>query len=114
MARRGTSGNDTIPDIKASLELYNNTVDVPNLNDQEQDALANLNRFWNNADVYQYERTLDIDKFYDIKEYHAILNTKHEKKESEIDLLWWDYIEKAMSHRVTLTSRAVFSRLRFN
>ena len=94
MARRRSSDNDTIPDIKASLELYNNTVDVSNLNDQEQHTLTNLHRFWNNPDVYQYERTRDIDKFYDIKEYHTILNTTHINKESEIDLLWWDYIEK--------------------
>ena len=114
MTRSRTRDNDTIPDIKASLELYNTTVDVSNLNDQEQDALTNLNRFWNNPDVYEYERTLDIDKFYDIKDYHSILNATHINKESEIDLLWWDYIEKAMGHRVSLTSRAMLSRLRFN
>jgi hypothetical protein len=110
MTRSRTSDNDTIHDIKASLELYNNTVDVSNLNDQEQDALTNLNRFWNNPDVYRYERTLDIDKFYEIKEYHTILNTTHINRENPIDLLWWGYIEKAMAHRLTLTSKM----LRFN
>ena len=112
MTRSRTRDNDTIPDIKAALELYNNTVDVSSLNDQEQDALTNMNRFRNNPDVYLYERTLDIDRFYAIKEYHTILNTTHINKESEIDLLWWDYIEKAMGHRVSLTSRAYTPMLR--
>lgn len=114
MTRSRTRDNDTIPGIKAALELYNNTVDVSFLNDQEQAALNNLNIFWNNPDVYQYERALDIDKFYNIKEYHTILNTTYGNKESEIDFLWWDYIEKAMGYRISLTSRAMLNRIRFN
>ena len=104
--------HETIADIIAALDLYSNAVDVSALNDSERHALSNLNMFWNNPDVYRYERTLDIDKFYDIKEYHTILNTTHKNQESAFDLLWWDYIEKAMSHRVSLTSRAYAPMLR--
>ena len=109
--------HETIADIIAALDLYSNAVDVSALNDSEQNALSSLNMFWNNPDVYRYERALDIDKFYDIKVYHTILNTTHRHKECEIDLLWWDYIEKAMSHRLSLTSRAyipMLNRLSFN
>ena len=109
---RTRRSNETIADIIAALDLHSNAVGVSALNDNEQHALSNLNMFWNNPDVYRYERALDIDKFYDIKEYHTILNTTHRNKECELDSLWWDYIEKAMPHRVSLTSRAYAPMLR--
>ena len=99
-------------DIIADLELYSDAINVSTLDDQEQEAFNNLNRFWNNSNVYHYEQTLDIDKFYDIKEYHNVLNGRHLCDSTDtVDLLWGCYIQKAMSHRISLTSRAYIPRL---
>ena len=56
-------GSDTIADIKAALELYNEAIDISALDEQEQKAFNNINRFWNSSDAYHYEQTRDIDKF---------------------------------------------------
>ena len=60
-------GCETIADIIAALELYNDAVDISNLDDEEQKALITINKFWNSPDVYHYEKTHDIYKFYDIE-----------------------------------------------
>ena len=79
---------------------------------KKQKALINVNRFWNNPDVYHYEESLGIDKFYEVKEFHTILNGKHEPDSIEtVDLLWHCYIQKAMSHRLDLTARVYIPRL---
>jgi hypothetical protein len=104
--------NDAIVDIRAALELYNDAVNVSTLDDQVRDALNNTNRFWSSSDVCHYEQTLDIDEFYNIKESHTILNGKHECDSTDtVDLLWGCYIQKAISHRISLTSRAYIPRL---
>jgi hypothetical protein len=106
-------GGDTLADIIAALELYHEAVDMSTLDEQEQKALINVSKFWNNPNVYHYEKTLDIDKFYDIKEYHTSLNGKHECDSTDtIDKLWGCYLEKAMSHRpISLTAKAYTPRL---
>ena len=102
-------GNDTIADIISALELYNDAINVSALDDQEQEALNNLNRFWNSSNVYHYEQTLDIDKFYDILEFHGILNERYKCDSTEtVDLLWGCYMSKAMSRRIDLTARAIY------
>ena len=99
-------GSETIADKTATLELYNEAVDISTLHQEEQKALTNINKFWNSPDVYHHEKTLDIDKFYDVKEHHTILNGKHELDSIEtVDLSWHCYIQKAMSHRLTLTAK---------
>ena len=98
--------NYTIPQIKEALRDYNNTLDTSTLNTDETHALQQINEFWNTDQVYHYEKTLDIDKFYDIKEFHEILNGKHNcNSTASIDLKWWDYIDKAMNHRLSLTAK---------
>ena len=49
-------GGDTIADIIAALELYDDAVDISTLDEQEQKALININKFWNSPDVYHYEK----------------------------------------------------------
>ena len=91
------SDHCTIPHIKEALQSYNNILDTSTLN---------TNEFWNTEQVYDYEDTLDTDKFYDIKKFHEVLNGKHDcNSTANIDLKWWDYVSKAMSHRLSLTAK---------
>ena len=97
---------DTIPHIKEALQGYNNILDTSTLNANEMNALQQINQFWNTEQVYHYEDTLDIDKFYDIKKFHEVLNGKHDcNSTANIDLKWWDYVSKTMSHRLSLTAK---------
>ena len=106
------TGCETIADIIAALNSYNDAVNISNLDEEEQQALTNINKFWNNPDVYHYEKKLDIDKFYDIKEFHTILKGKHNPGSiGTVDLVWHIYIQKAMSHRLSLTAKVYIPRL---
>ena len=66
----------TIPDIIITFQKYMSLVDFDTFNTQETDALECLIDFWMKQDVSYYE-TMDVDKFYDIKQYHTILNSKY-------------------------------------
>lgn len=108
MAKRSTRTvhDYTLPDIIIAFQKYKKILDITTLSDEELKAFECLDHFWNEQNVFYYEKTLDIDKFYDIKDHHTILNSKHSPESTvDIDLKWWDYIEKAMTHRLGLTAK---------
>jgi len=51
-------GGETIADIIAALKSYNDAVDTSNLDEQDQQALINIKKFWNSPNVYHYEKNL--------------------------------------------------------
>ena len=99
--------DSTISNIIIAFQNYTKLLDITTLNEEEMNAFNSLDHFWNQQHVFYYEKTLDIDKFYDIKDHHTILNSKHKPKSTvDIDLKWWAYIEKAMVHRLGLTAKS--------
>jgi len=96
----------TMSDVINAFQLYVEHLDITILNEEELYSLNALDDFWDKQNVTEYEKSLDIDKFYDIKVHHTILNGKHRPESKiDIDLKWWDYIGKAMHHRLDLTAK---------
>ncbi len=99
-------GDYTVSDIVAAFQTYAEHLDFKALEAEELNAVEHLYDFWTKQNVCNYEEILGIDKCYDIKDQHTILNSKHSQESTiDIDLIWRDYIEKAMKHRLELTTK---------
>lgn len=95
----------TIEEIKNKLKTFNESLDVQTLDDDEKSALDSINGFWNGSRVYEYQKTMDVDRFYDMKVFHTVLNGKYRNNATDIEIKWTVYIQTAMSHRVSLLKK---------
>jgi hypothetical protein len=99
-----------IEEVKKKLSNFIKAIDATTLTDEESDALDHVLIFWSNPDVIQFEKLLDVDRFYQIKEYHIVLNGKYRNNESDIEIKWGEYVGEAMSHRVSLRKKKMTKR----
>jgi hypothetical protein len=99
-----------IEEIKEKLNNFIKAVDATTLTDEESEALDRVIIFWSNPDVVQFEKLLDVDRFYHIKEYHTVLNGKYRNNKSEIEIKWGDYVGEALGHRVSLSKKKMTKR----